>query len=310
MNKFFLYGEEDYLLSKEVKRIKNEFIAQHSMYAVEEFSTADNIEDVVNSVFSQGLFDSEKLVIYYGIPEVREDYVEHFQKIILEDDSSNYLYFVNKGAPDKRKKMVKYLLKNCQSKEFKKYEVWDRDKLVSQVQNLVAEDGFKIESKAVEKLIDIAGFDLWLIYENVEKINTAILPRKNVTVDDVQTLASSGEQNIFNFTDFFRQRKRSLIYSFLASIKKQEEVYMLLSMLTKHIRFIMLLKATKANTLEDMASQTGKSTFYLKKIFPDIKLWEFRELRKFLEELHELDFLGKSGKINPLIGLQTILAKL
>jgi len=305
MKKYFYYGDEDYLLMQELSKLKKKFLTDDSL-AIEEFKEKSSVEDLVDAVFSVGLFAKQKLIIYYGIPNIRDDYFNYFKKLFSDESSENTICFILRKMPDKRKKIVKFLMSECQSKEFKKFEVWHRDKVLAIVREMLASKGCEIENIALNHLLDIVGSDLWMISSNIDKIATSILPRTQIKKDDVHCYASNGEQSTFDFIDDFRKKNKQKVFQFLSDIKKPEEAYPLLSMLSSHVRLLLLLKSCNSTNVNDLVKKAGKSPYYVKKLVSDLKLWGIAELKQLLASCHELDYLGKSGKINPLIGLEKI----
>ena len=306
----FYYGDEDFLLFKEIKDIKQRFIQENSTLAVEEFDSKKTVESLVEALFSVNMFVPKKLIIYYGIPDVREDYVEHFQKLIKSLPEGNDVYFVHRGSPDKRKKNVKWLISVSNCKEFKKFEIWNKDQFLQCVREMVKVDQYEIESKAIEYLTELVGFDLWMTYTNLEKIKTAIMPQKKITMQDVDKFAAQGEKNIFEVLDFFRKKNKRQVFEYIKNMKKQEEGFILLSTVSKHVRFLMQLKSYNTNNLSDIIKASGKAPFYIKKVVPDLKNWSMKELKTLLARINELDYLSKSGKINITVGLESIIAQI
>ncbi|MDD5456901.1 MAG: DNA polymerase III subunit delta [Candidatus Margulisbacteria bacterium] len=306
----FYYGDEDFLLFKEIKDIKQRFIQGNSDLALEEFDNKKSVESLIEALFSVNMFVPRKLIIFYGLPEVREDYVEHFQKLIADLPQGNDLFFVYRGSPDKRKKNVKWLISVSNCKEFKKLEIWNKDQFFKYVQDMIKTDQFEIENKAMEYLVELIGLDLWSTYTNLEKIKTAILPRKKITLQDIDNYAAQGEKNIFDVLDFFRKKNKRQLFEYILNMKKQEEAFILLSTMSKHVRFLMQLKSYNTNNLSDIIKASGKAPFYVKKIVPDLKYWSFKELKTTLVRINELDYLSKSGKINITVGLENIIAQI
>lgn len=306
MEKYLYYGDEEYLLMQELSKLKNSFLGGQDGLSIEEFKEKSSVESLIDAAFSVSLFSSKKLIIFNGIPDVRDDYYEHFKRLFEDNTSDNSVCFVIRKMPDKRKKIVKYLMDTCQTKEFKKFDVWQRDKVIAISKSIVSEQGFEIEDIAINELVDMVGYDLWMLSSNIEKIGTSILPRKKIVLNDVKLYACNEEQSVFEFIDAFRKKNKKSVFKYLKDIRKQEEAYPLLSMLTSHLRLLLLMKSCNTTNVSELVKKAGKSPFYIKKLVSDLNLWELQDLRKVLSDCHELDYLGKSGKLNPLVGLERL----
>jgi len=310
VKKLFLYGEEDYLLTKELEQLQTALKQKNPDISVEEHSANCAQDKLFNSLFTQNMFAPIKLIIYRGLFDFKEEKTDFLQKNIISDETENTLCVAYKGNPDKRKKAYKFLQANFEIKEFKKYEIWDKGKLVENIISLCKAEGFAINRNSAERLIDISGYNMWFISNSLQKIMTSLLPKKSISLEDVEELASSGEQNSFEFVDFFRTKQKKELFIFLDNIRKGEEAMGLHAMLSKHIRFLLQLKDINARTVEEYAKETGKSPYYLKKIVPDLGKWESSALIRILTELHEWDYLTKKGSIAPLAGMYCVLGNL
>lgn len=303
---YFLHGEETYLVRKHLAKVKKEFIVQYGEFSVEQFKNNESVEKLIDAYLTQGLFISNKLIIYYGLPNIRKDYVEHFMKMFKHANDKVDLYIVVPTKVDKRLKLIKFFFKEFKSIEFKKLEVWNIKECVKQIMDTEESRGYSISYSDAEYLIDKIGLNLWQIFNDLERIETAIMPEKQITKSVIDKFVNQGDKSYFDIVDLFRRKDAKKFMASIAELKKQEEAFILINMLSKHVRLLMMLIVLQRDKVQNMSSHTGKSPYYLKKIVPDLKKWKFKELFSYCESLLEIEFLSKSGKINPIIGLVMI----
>ena len=305
----FWYGDEAYLVHARLMDRRTYFLQTQSELAILDILESDHIEKLIHAVITSDLFVPTKLIVVHGIPTIREDYQKHFQTLLLEASGDHELIIIHRGSPDKRRKFTKFLLDNFESEEFKGFEPWDVNKVIPIVKAMGTDDGYTWGSGAIDQLIDIVGLDLWALRQNVEKIETAILPDKTITRAWVEQLASEGETNWFEATDALRRRNRELWLKFCRESNKSDEAFMILAMVAKQVRLWLILKSTEGKPVEHVARQIGKSPYYLKKMLPELRPWTIKQLQRVLTFLFQLEFDAKSGKILPDVGLELLLGE-
>ena len=304
----FLYGEETLLLTQRFLQIKDEFIKNNGDYSYEEFSESDQLEKFISSFSSMSLFSSKKMIVYKGLPKVREDYEDYFQNLLSEQQTNHEIVFIYKGKPDKRKKFVKFLLKNSDCESFEPFSIWKKGELIDWVLKREKERGFKIDRASVELLLEIVGVDLWSVESNLLRMETYVLPEKVITGKVVKELSTLGEKGILDIFEALRKKNRAL-YKYVFETNKPDDIIALIGGLSSHVRLILLLKSSTSYSLDDLAIKIKKNKFYLENLIKDITKWSFVEAKSLLGELHQLDFDIKAGKVKPVIGLELVLSK-
>ncbi len=310
MNLFFYYGEESYLLFEQIQTHRKQFCEKYSDLAVETHSSDNPIEAFLVAISTSDMFYPKKLIIFRGLPTIREDFQARFEKLMVESPLDHEVIISYEGLPDRRRKLVKFLISIATTKEFKSFDSWDRDKVISILSGMEKDRGYTLSTEALGRCVDIVGLNLWALRTTLDRIETAVLPQKTITVQDVVSLASSGEASIFQLTDDFRQRNRKAVFTFLRNLKKPDEAFMVLSAVSKHVRFLLQMKAAGSVSPDVLAKQLGKSPYYVRKLVPDLKRWTMTELSKLLREFNDLDYQLKTGKIALQSGLELILSGL
>ena len=304
----FLYGEETLLLTGRFSEIKKEFIKNNGEYSYEEFSESNQLEEFIEAFSSMSLFSTKKMIVYKGLPKVREDYEDYFQKLLEEQQTAHDIVFVYKGKPDKRKRFVKFLLKSSDCESFEPFSVWKKSEVVDWIIKREKERDFKIERLSAELLLEIVGFDLWSVESNLLRMETYVLPDKHISEVVVKELATLGEKGILDIFEALRKKDKSL-YKYVFETSKPEDIIALIGGMSSHLRLMLLLKSTSNNLLDDLATKINKKRFYLENLSRDIKKWSFDEAKSFLAELHQLDHDIKAGKVKPLVGLELALSR-
>jgi DNA polymerase-3 subunit delta len=303
------YGDEAYLVHERLTERRQHFLKEHGELSVLDIQDSDPIERLIQSITTSDLFSPKKLIVVHGMPSIREDYQAHVEKILLDANMEHELILIHRGSPDKRRKFTKFLLEHFESEEYKSFAPWDAAKVRPIVQSMAEKDGFSWGPGALDHLMDVVGLDLWALRQNVEKLETVVLPEKIITRTWVEQIASEGEMNWFAAADALRKRNKSSWLQYCRESTKADEAYMILAMVANQVRLWIILKSLEGKSIDQVARQMGKSPYYLNKMLPDLRPWTLLQLRRVLAYLFQLEFDAKSGKILPAIGLEMLLGE-
>jgi len=304
----FLYGEETLLLTQRFIELKTSFIASNGDYSYEEFSESDPLETFIDAFSSMSLFSSKKMIVYKGLPKVREDYEEYFQKLLIEQQTANDIVFVCRGNPDKRKKFVKFLINNSDCEVFEPFSIWKKGEVIDWILAREKNRGFKIDRQSADVLLEMVGVDLWQLESNLLRMETYVMPEKVITEKIVKELATLSEKGILDIFEAIRKKDKDL-YRYIFETSKPEDIIALIGGISSHVRLILLLKSTSYSLLDELAKRINKKRFYLENLLKDIKSWTLQEANAFLADIHQLDFDIKAGKIKPMVGLELVMSK-
>lgn len=210
--------EEKFLIQKELKKWKYAFAQKYSEENIFVFHKENfSYSNIINSIFSGGLFFQRRLVIVYWIPKdssqenaLIEDYYKPVEQKIIESidniGEETVLVLVS-YSPDKRTKWYKKLAEKATLKTYTKLKSPQVKKQVTQF----FDD--KISDSVADYFVKTVWNDLFLLYNEASKVidyanfhNTTI--DKNV-VDKV--CFSNSEINAFDFLDNMLSNKQKSI---------------------------------------------------------------------------------------------------
>lgn len=129
-NVFLFTGDSPYLLRQELKKWKASFAAKYGEQHIFSFSSDNfDIPQIIDTIFSGGLFVTKKLVIVFGAPgdkvsdnKISASKLEQFEQGFysrLDYLSADTVVVFVSYDPDKRLKLFKALSETAQVKEFK-----------------------------------------------------------------------------------------------------------------------------------------------------------------------------------------------
>ncbi|MFT4412701.1 DNA polymerase III subunit delta [Fredinandcohnia humi] len=319
---YLMYGTEAFLL-QETKDllIKN---AMHedekdfnlSVYDLEETPVEIAISDAETLPF----MGERRIVILHNpsflTAEKAKDKVEHriekLEQYVKEPAPFTILVFI---APyeklDERKKIVKQLKANAEvltvnTLSEKDLHLWIADRAN---QYHVA-----ISSTAIQELLQVAGTNLMIITQELDKMCLYVGAEGSITEDTVKLLVPrSLEQNIFSLIDKVVNRKLAeALRIFYDLLQNNEEPLKILSLLATQFRLIYQVKelSKMGYGQQQIAGNLKVHPFRVKLAAGQASLFTEHELLKILNQLAEADYEMKSGKKDKQLILELFIMNL
>ena len=318
---YTVIGTETFLIETFKKQLKSSISSE----AEDEFNiiTFDMTEVELSSVIYEAetvpFFGDYKVIFvenpYFLTGEKKKNELNHDLSLLLayleNPLSTSVIVFVASYEKlDERKKVVKLLKKESQLVDVSK--MTDKT-LIPYVKQHIENEGYSIDKQAFERLTYLTDMDLTRIMNELEKLFLLTLSSKSITKNDVESLIpKSLEHNIFDLNQYVIGNKTdealNLYHDLLVS---GEETIKIISILLGQIRLLLQVKI-----LLDMNYQQSNITDTLK-IHPyrvklavqQCKSLSFKQLGEMFDELIEMDFNIKTGKIEKELAFELFLLK-
>ncbi|SFA95415.1 MULTISPECIES: DNA polymerase III subunit delta [unclassified Bacillus (in: firmicutes)] len=319
---YLLYGTEAFLINETKQLLLNQVLAEEEMdfnlstYDLEETPIEVALEDAETFPFM-----GEKRVIFLHNPgfltaEKTKDKVEHnIAKLEAYLKTPSPYAVVVFSAPyeklDERKKITKELKKLAVMVEAKKL---NENELKLWVRDRAAASGIEFEPEAIELMINLAGTNLFMLTNEVDKLALYSESEKKVSVQTVEKLvARSLEQNIFALIEKVLQRKMSDALRIYYDLQKQnEEPIKILSLLGGQFRLIYQVKdlSRRGYGQQQIASFLKVHPFRVKLAAGQAGKFSDEELSRIMAMLADADYQMKTGGMNKSLLVEMFLLKL
>lgn len=312
----FLYGEDDYRSIGKLTEIKNKFLEKNPDVTSGLFDFAEkdwNIQEIILTVSSGGLFSSKKLAIIKNILAGKKEFSdEAFEKFLKseakKDNGDLILVFWESGKVKKSAKLYKLLQKIAKCQEF---ELLEGAKLRNWVIGEFKKNDMAISPAAVEKLIVFVGNDLNLLSREIEKLAT-YKNKGEITGEDVDALVKSKiDTDIFKTVDALaRGDKKTALKTLRDHLDSGEDPFYLLSMYFYQFRNLVKVKplAEKNVPPADIASRLKMHPFVARKSLEQARNFSWEKLKALYNSLCEIDFESKTGKTDIGMALDKFIA--
>ena len=311
---YLLYGLEEYLLKKEVKKIiEKEKIEDINInyYSMNN----DKLEVIIDDFQTYSFFSDKKLVVVEDSFVFTSKKGDIEQKIeLLDEYLNNYnpdtiiIFTVVDEKLDSRKKLFKIINKvgtiiECNAPKNLRPIV--KDMFLN----------YNISDKTLDLFIDRVGKNLGILNSEANKIMIYKDNDLNITDEDILNLTSKiiVEEDLFKLVDFIikKDKKEALIY-YNGLLKLNMEPIKIIITLSNKIRLIYQTKELfklghTENDIVSILKINPKQIYFLRE---PIKKYKSEDLVNILKSLADLDLNIKSGKIDSKKGLELFILNL
>ena len=312
---YVLYGLEDYLINKEIKKIiKDNNIDEISM---EKYDLTDTpLDKVIDAALSTSLFSDKKMIVASNASFLsstnKNSNINHnldaFDKYINNpNESTIFVLIVNTDKLDDRKKIVKTLKEKATIKEFNTEK---------NLYNIVASffEGYKIDSKGINKFIDRVGNNLLNLENEAYKLTLYKEDEKVILDEDIEKVIHKNvDTDIFTLIDnIVLKNKVKAIESYNEMLKCGEEPIKILIMLASQFRLMLQCKLLyKRGYMEkDIASTLKIHPYRVKLALLKGKKFTENDLLSYLSNLADLDSKIKQSEIDKKLFLEMFILNL
>jgi DNA polymerase-3 subunit delta len=319
---YVCYGTESFLIREFIQKLTERLInPEDAAFAVSKYDLAEtSLDTIIEEAEELPFIGPRKLIIasnalfLTGAKESTK--VEHKPERLLEyvkapADFSVIVLTVNAEKLDERKKLVKSLK--------------EKDCLVACTALTAGELGQWVQSEADklgvhfapgirDQFILYVGTNLQNLTSELDKSAMFIGRGGTITAEVVEQLVTrSIEQNIFIMVEHIAQLKLDKAFTILADLfRRKEEPIKIMALIARQFRIMYQVKDMQKQgySQQQMATQLGLHPFAVKIAAGQCNRFEAAELAGILDQLADLDYQMKSGKIDKSLGLEMFLLRL
>ena len=287
---YLLYGTEDYLIEKEIKKLKADLNIDEidtNTYSMNE----TKIEDIVDDFQTYSLFSDSKTVI------IEDSYIFSSKKCSI-DQNSDIL-----EKKKEKKKLIKKKKKNGTVKELNNINI-----------NILVKEMFEnyeISNSLVNLLISRVGTNLEILNQEVNKIKIYKDKDLVITEDDIINLTSKNiESDMFALINYIVNKdKYNALLVYHELIKNNEEPVVMLINLSNKLRMIYQVKIfmKKGYSEADIAKILDVKPGALYYMRDSLRKYDEKRLIFLLEKLKELDYKIKTNSIDRFLGFELFI---
>ena len=312
---YFFHGKDGFSIKKETKSLVSDLKSKD--YEIENIDSEEIISNgqFLNSIQSQGLFSSKKLIIVSNmqLKNKNSDLKSGIAESIKKLPTGVELLFIEEGNPDKRGKLYKTLFKLAKVKEFLEP---NPAQVEGFIKTKVENKKYKISNKAIRDLAMSIGSNLYLLEQEIEKLILFASSQKADQIEEIhvkEMVVSIEDPQIFPFIEAVANKDVGLSLIELQKFaRSNESEHYLLSMIIYQFRTLLIVKdllntGKKAN---EIATSARLHPFVVQKSIQIVQNYSKTDLIKKYFLLHNTDYLIKTGEIDPKIAINLLVAKI
>ena len=256
------------------------------------------------------MFAEKKLVILKNVFQnlkFQESFLESTKNL---EDTKDIVVIYEDTTPDKRTKFFKALQKNVKCQEF---EALSSVQLLKWVTQEFEKNNVKVNTDALNLLIDFVKNDLWQMDNEVKKLSSYKVGG-TVTRQDVELLVKPNlESDIFKTIDALASKDKKLALSLLHKhLDNGDNSLYLLSMIAYQFRNLLAIKELQEmqKPYNTIAKLSGLHPFVVQKSYYLTNQFSIEQLKKIYQKIFQVDSDVKSGKVEPELALDLLLAEI
>lgn len=307
MTVFFFYGQEDYLIDKEIKKLKSELLDASFMSMSYKRLDNPSCEDLLSCLQSPPLMFGKTLSVisinkfFSNDASYDDKQLDAIDFALKNINEAVNIIFVIKSArdkykkPDTRKKLYKIISKYAQVREFIQYKPYAKE-LAPIITEMAKEKELTINTNCINLLIEQLGTNLSLIYSEIEKLKIAIHPNKTITEDAIKKYCYSTE-DVFMLSDLIIQGNKNEILRQYNQLLEKSLPVEILGALQKNLTLLMYVKYhEKIKSPQEIGTEKNIHEFVIKKTIEKLKPISLKKLIEIRDKIIEAEYKIKSGQ--------------
>lgn len=299
-----LYGQDTFRSREELKRI----IKAHEKTSLNWFNfvridAKDNEIEIFGQIREStntiSMFNEKKLIvienIFFAPQDIQKEILEFLKNKKTEKDENIAIVFWTEES-DEKNELFKFLKATA---KIQKFEELKGVQLKNWIKNYISEKDGEIDTRALDKLIEYVGSDLWRMSNEINKL---LSYSPVIKIEDVESLVKPEiDLNIFDMVDALGQKNKARVIDlFNQHMEKGGDEFYLLSMFIYQIRNLLRIKSTPISKLD-------LHPFVIRKTQYQVKNFTFEELKKIYYQLMTIDLEAKTGKADISTALEMFL---
>ena len=309
---YFFYGEEDFNIDLELDKMRSklnpDFISMsYKSLDNPDFSDLINVLRAAPMMFGSSLSIIDIKDYFFTDSHKLEDKELAEVEDALENNQENSdIVFVVKIPRDEgkkidsRRKLFKVLSK-YNAREFLPFSPFKTEEIKAWIKARAKEKKLKINEDAAETLVEQIGTNLRQFDGELEKLRLTAYPENVVTKKMVEDNCISN-QDLFNITNFLMKGQKGnalLEFKKLTDTKYPLEI---VSALQTMLRQWIIIKAKSSSPIQEVMRLSGiKNEYRIQNLKKDLKNIPLKDLVRLKENLYDIEYKIKSGKVLDII---------
>lgn len=318
-NVFFLYGNDEFAISRYLKEFESIFLdpssAEMNIARIDARSMIEN--DLNTAVNAMPFLAPKRLVLLanpsarYGTPAERKKFEEFIVKV--PETAQLVIYELIEPKEAEKHWLVKWTEKNNALVKQQAFLLPRQKEMTGWIINEAKKQSGSIEPAAAEKLAEMVGVDTRQAGQEIAKLLAYVNWERQIKVKDVQAVSIvTVQESIFNFVDALARGNSQVAQHLLHRLVENEEIFSLWGMVVRQFR--LLLQAREILDMHgdrgEVAAALGVQPFVAEKICSQARAFTLPMLEKIYHKLLEIDEAVKTSQVALDLSLDMLVVDL
>lgn len=304
---YLLYGTEKYLIEEEINKIIKKYHV-NDISIIKYDLASDSLKDILDDAATVSLFETNKIILINNAIIFnrgnKDDNIDKLIKYLSNSNPDTILVFINNNSTiDNTKKITKLIKEKGIIKEL------TNNNMMNSIKNMCSD--YSIDNATISLLVNRVGNNLSILENEIKKIKLYKIEEKSITKEDVLNLTTAViDTDIFKFIDNIISKEKSIaLKTYFEMIKEGEEPIKMIALLASKFRLMyQSVELTKMGYSQQDISNTLNTHIYPIKLAINAGIkYNSNLLLKYLKNLANLDIDIKTGKIDPVLGLELFI---
>lgn len=306
---FFLFGQDTFRSQEKLKEIFVHYKKIHKsglnlkILDLKEKS----FEDFKQELSFSPMFSEKKLIVLKNVFS-NKDFQEKFLKEIEKFIKPSEIILFYEEREVKENNFLKAIKKYGKCQEFKPLEEWQ---LKIWLKRKVKGFGGEIKERAIQKLIEFVGNDLWLMSNEIQKLLN-YKKEKVITEEDVTLLVRPKvEIEIFKTIEAIAKKNKKMALKLIKNhLIRGEKAGFLLAMMKYQFKNLLVIKDFLERKVPPLTIFKKIQLPYqiFQKQLTLARRFQLSELKTIYQKIFKTDLAIKVGKIEPETALDLLIA--
>jgi DNA polymerase-3 subunit delta len=318
-NIFFLYGNDEFAISRRLKEFETDFPDPTSadMNTARFDARSMSEDDLNNAVNAMPFLAQRRLVLLanpsakYNNPSIRKKFFEFLEKML---DTTQLVMHETVDPRDVEKHwLVKWTGKNEKLIQARAFMLPRLKDMTGWIVNETKNQGGKIDSRAGEMLKDMVGVDTRQAGMEIAKLLAYVNWARPITGEDVEAVCIvTSQQSVFDFVDALANGNGKSAQHLLHRLLEAEEPFSLWGMVVRQFR--LLIQAREIldgrGNKDDVARALGVHPFVAEKTTQQAARFSIEALESIYHQLLSIDEGVKTSQVTLDLAMDTLVMEL
>ncbi|MBN1454008.1 MAG: DNA polymerase III subunit delta [Anaerolineales bacterium] len=318
-NVFFLYGNDEFAITRRLKEFEVDFTdpisADMNTARLDARTMSEN--DLNTAVNAMPFLAPKRLVLLanpsgkYTRPNERKKFEGFVEKV--PETARLVIYEIIEPRDIDKHWLVKWIGKNSKLVKTQSFMLPRQWEMAGWILNETKNQGGEIGSPAAAKLAEMVGVNTRQAGQEIAKLLAYVNWERQVRVQDVEAVSIvTAQESVFDFVDALANGDGRSAQHLLHRLLENEDAFSLWGMVIRQFRLLLLAREVldSRGGKDEVSSALGVHPFVAEKITGQAHSFTLPVLEKIYHRLLEIDEGTKTGQVTLDLALDTLVVEL